>query len=211
MLTFIFPLLLDAESSINIREIEVLILGIEGLGVAVFHVDMMTWWVSIKLISRSFTSDKLKRGDSVIDWTQDTFQLFFQRATWNEQKGFVTNQRFVRRLNGSKTTRLKLPRGHLIFTTQPYNPCQGMTRCRLYPVLPDSAASTHVHSKRYRGTFSRVTAGSVCRGTDDGQPRVTVTTEKNRLSDKMSRISKQTILIKVRWNYNLNLFHLGII
>lgn len=68
-------------------------------------------------------------------------------------------------------------------------------------MLPDSAASAHIHSKSYRGTISRVTAGSVCRGTDDSQPRVTVTTEKNRLSDEMSRMSKQTILIKNRWNY----------
>lgn len=77
-------------------------------------------------------------------------------------------------------------------------------------MLPDSAASTHVHSKRYRGTISGVTAGSVCRRTDDSQPRVTVTTEKNRLPDKMSRMSKQTFLTKDRWSYNLNLFHLGI-
>ena len=57
---------------------------------------------------------------------------------------------------------------------------------------------------------SRVTAGSVCRGTDDSQPRVTVTTEKNRLSGEMSRMSKQIILIQDSLNYNLTLFHLGI-
>ena len=55
-------------------------------------------------------------------------------------------------------------------------------------MLPDSAASTHVHTKRYRGTFSGVTAGSICHGTDNGQPRVTITAEKDCLSTRMSRI-----------------------
>ena len=34
-----------------------------------------------------------------------------------------------------------------------------------------------------------VTAGSVSRGTDDSDPRVTVTTEKKSLSGEMSRMS----------------------
>ena len=60
--------------------------------------------------------------------------------------------------------------------------------------LPDGTTSAHVNSKCYWSAKSGVIAGSICWWVDDGKPRITITTEKDCISNNKVKKSPTTCI-----------------